>query len=77
MSIINAKGDGAEQDRHASHFGLGADGWARARELARAQGVGAEQDRYGSHFSINKSSIDKAAQSIQDGAKDAADGLRK
>lgn len=45
QSLINAKGEGAEQDRHAAHFGLGADGWARAKELAKAKGVGAEQVR--------------------------------
>jgi hypothetical protein len=45
QSLVNAKGTGAEQDRHAAHFGLGADGWERAKELARTQGVGAEQVR--------------------------------
>ena len=43
QSIVNAKGSGAEQDTHAAHFGLGADGWARAQQLAQTQGVGAEQ----------------------------------
>lgn len=77
QSIVNAKGGGAEQDSHGAHFGLGADGWARAQKLAQTQGLGAEQDRYGSHFSSDKGNMQQAAQAMQEKAKDVADSFRK
>ncbi|KAF2746753.1 hypothetical protein M011DRAFT_468447 [Sporormia fimetaria CBS 119925] len=69
--LLSMKGEGAEQDRYGSHFsfGLGADGWARARAMADQQHAGAEQDRLGSHFSLDKSTTDNAAQSMKEGVQ--------
>jgi hypothetical protein len=55
---------GAEQDRHASHFGLGHDGLARIKQAASAPGVGAEQDRYGAHFGLDAQTVQRAKDAI-------------
>ena len=57
-------GSGAEQDRYASHFGIGTEGLERLKELASYKGDGAEQDRYKSHFSLDSDRVRAAADSI-------------
>ncbi|KAJ4287557.1 hypothetical protein N0V90_012260 [Kalmusia sp. IMI 367209] len=59
-------GVGAEQDRYASHFGVGEAGKERIKdgfkEFVNHKGSGAEQDRYASHFSINEDPVRAATQ---------------
>lgn len=61
---------GAEQDRYASHFGIGDAGVEQikdaAKKIASYKGEGAEQDRYGSHFSLDQQQVKKAAHSMMD-----------
>lgn len=58
-------GVGAEQDRYASHFGVGDSAKESikegVREFANQKGSGAEQDRYASHFSLSEDPVRRAA----------------
>lgn len=58
-------GVGAEQDRYASHFGVGEAGMDRAKEglksFVNQKGEGAEQDRYNSHFGLREDPVLAAA----------------
>lgn len=58
-------GVGAEQDRYASHFGVGEAAKERVKEgvkeFANQKGSGAEQDRYASHFSLDQDPVRRAA----------------
>ncbi|CAI6327522.1 unnamed protein product [Periconia digitata] len=67
--LLKAKASGKEPSWPIS-YGLGFDGWERAKRMALLKGDGAEQDRLASHFSVDQDSIRKAAGSIQDGVKD-------
>jgi hypothetical protein len=51
---------GSEQDRYASHFGLGNDGLKRVQQLGAKQGLGAEQDVHAAHLSFDKQKIQEA-----------------
>jgi hypothetical protein len=65
-------GSGAEQDRYASHFSLGADGLARIQRRLSTPGVGAEQDRYALHFGgLDAQKIKAAAGKVFQGAPGA------
>lgn len=77
MPNLNNMGSGAEQDRHASHFGLGADGLARAQQLAGTKGVGAEQDRYGDHFSAGAEKMGTAMSGAMSGAFQGTSGAEQ
>lgn len=58
---------GAEQDRYAGWFGLGADGRARLGRWKEMKGVGAEQDRYGRAFEgIGKQAGEKVRGGIEE-----------
>lgn len=51
--LANTQGIGAEQDRHASHFGLDEQKINQMKDaLFRRKGLGAEQDVHGGHFSL-------------------------
>lgn len=57
-------GSGAEQDRYASHFGIGSGGLERIKQAASYKGSGAEQDRYESHFHVDQERVKEAAHKI-------------
>ena len=58
-------GVGAEQDRYASHFGVGDSAKNSikegVKEFASQKGSGAEQDRYAQHFSLHEDPVRAAA----------------
>ncbi|KAF2197400.1 hypothetical protein GQ43DRAFT_435185 [Delitschia confertaspora ATCC 74209] len=69
-AILKKQGTGSEQDRLGLHFGMGSDGWARAKHIvassAQTQGMGAEQDRYASHFGLDPNMISAIKEALGD-----------
>ncbi|KAF2640581.1 hypothetical protein P280DRAFT_469328 [Massarina eburnea CBS 473.64] len=61
-------GPGAEQERYATHFSIGQEGFDQVKDAAikavNYKGDGAEQDRYAAHFSPDHAVVAKAVRGI-------------
>jgi hypothetical protein len=71
---------GAEQDRYASHFGIGEAGVDKIREVAYKaatyKGEGAEQDRWATHFHLDQEKVVAAAQSMMNAKGNGSEQVR-